>query len=302
MFDILIIGGGPAGMNAALYGARKELSVGVIAANRGGQITSTQEVENYLGYTDMDSFGLLQKFSEHIDKYPIEWITADISSLRREADGTFTAVTDSGEEQRGRTVILASGKRSRTLNIPGEEMLSGRGVSYCATCDGPFYRNRRVVVVGAGDSAVEAAIDLSKLATEVHMLVRSRIRASEVLVTKMRETTEVKEWHHYIPLEILGEKKVSGIRVKNTDTGEEEIIETDGVFVEIGGEPNTGFVPAELERNENNEIIVARDTSTNIPGFFASGDVTDYPDRQIIIAAADGAKAALAAHAYLLRQ
>ncbi len=302
MKDILIIGGGPGGMNAAMYAARKELDVVLLAGEFGGQLMQTKEVENYLGFGMVGAFDLAQKFEDHVKMFMPNWEHGNVRELRREEDGSFTAVTNDDREFRGKTCIIATGKRSRTLNIPGEERLAARGVSYCATCDGPMYRNKKVCIVGAGDSAVEAAIEMAWIASEVHILVRSRIRADEILVKKMRETGKVKEWHHVIPIEIKGENKVATLKVRNTDTNEEEEIELDGVFIEIGGDPNTAFVPADLELNENKEIIVGADCSTNIPGLYAAGDVTDYSQKQIIIAAADGAKAALAAHAYLLHK
>lgn len=302
MKDILIIGGGPAGLNAALYAARKELSVVVVAGIVGGQMANTKEVENYLGFGSIDAFELIQKFTEHVKQYPVELVYGMVKELRREEDGSFTAVTADGEEVQGRACILATGKESRKLHIPGEERLAARGVSYCATCDGPMFRNKRVCIVGGGDSAVEAAIEMAWIASEVHILIRSRIRADEILVHKMRETGKVKEWHHVIPIEVKGDKRVDTLRVRNTDTNEESDIELDGVFVEIGGDPNTGFVPADLQLNNLHEVVIAADCATNIPGLYAAGDITDYPQKQIIIAAADGAKAALAAHSYLLHK
>ncbi len=301
MYDILVIGGGPAGLNAALYAARKELKVGLVAQGLGGQLLQTAEIENYLGFNEINAFDLVNKFEEHVKQYPIEIMTTDIQALEVNEDGTFTAKSSQGEYS-GRACIVATGKRSRTLGIPGESQLSARGVSYCATCDGPMYRKKRVCIVGGGDSAVEAAIEMAWIAEEVHILIRSRLRADEILVRKMRETGKVKEWHHVIPVEVIGEKKVQQLRVRNTDTNEESVLDLDGVFIEIGGDPNTQFLPQEVELNENREVVVGKDCATNIPGLYAAGDINDYPQKQIIIAAADGAKAALAAHAWLLHR
>lgn len=300
MLDVIVLGGGAAGLNAALYAARKELSVGIIAEGIGGQIMNTKDVDNYLGLAAIAGYELVERFRAHAEKFSIQWMTGRIAGVTVKDDGTFAVATADGETYEAKTCIIATGRQSRKLGLPGEDTLAARGVSYCATCDGPFYRNKRVVVVGGGDSAVEAAIDLSKVASEVHILIRSRLRADELLVRKMRAEQSVREWHHVIPVAVNGERKVESLTVRNTDTNEESLIETDGVFVEIGGEPNTAFVPAELALSKEREIIVDRSGATNIPGLFAAGDVTDYPQRQIIIAAADGAKAALAAHAFLL--
>ncbi len=300
MLDVLVLGAGAAGMNAALYAARKELSVAVVTDGIGGQIMNTKDVDNYLGLAAISGYELVERFQQHAEKFSIEWRTGKIEKLKVKEGGRFAVMTTDGTVHEARTCIIATGRQSRKLDIPGEENLAARGVSYCATCDGPFYRNKKVVVVGGGDSAVEAAIDLSKIASEVHILIRSRLRADEILIHKMRQEKSIREWHHVIPITINGDHKVESLTVRNTDTQEESAIPIDGVFVEIGGNPNVGFVPESLQLSEVGEIIADRSGATNIPGLFAAGDVTDYPQRQIIIAAADGAKAALAAHAFLL--
>lgn len=302
MKDVLIIGGGPAGLNAALYAARKEMSVALVTGTIGGQLTNTKEIENYLGFGSIDAYELIQKFEEQVKAYPIDWRQTMVEELRQEEDGTFTAVLFDGNSIQGRTCILATGQERRRLGIPGEDELAARGVSYCTTCDGPMFRNKRVCIVGGGDSAVEAAIEMTSIASEVHLLVRSRLRADEILIHKMRSTGKVQEWHHVIPTEVIGEKRVAELCVRNTDTNEESRIALDGIFVEIGGCPTMPKMPEQLERNENNEVMVAADGATNIPGLYAAGDVNNYPQKQIIIAAADGAKAALAAYAYLLHR
>lgn len=301
MVDVLVIGAGPAGLNAALYAARKELSVKVVTTDMGGQMLLTNEIENYLGFPSISGFELADKMEAHVKQYPVEFIYAGVKSLVKEADGTFTAHLDDGNELRGKTCIVTAGKHSRTLDIPGEKEYTGRGVSYCATCDGPFYRKKTVAIVGGGDSAVQAAIELAKLCPTVYLLVRSRIRAQEILVKRMKELDHVKVYMGYTPEVVKGEKKVNALIIKNKADGSMEELTVDGVFVEAGGIPNNSFLPSEVKVNSLGEIMTNKDGETNVEGLFAAGDVTDCRNKQVIIAAGEGAAAALAAHEYLLR-
>lgn len=301
MVDVLVIGAGPAGLNAALYAARKELSVKVVTTDMGGQMLLTNEIENYLGFPSISGFELADKMEAHVKQYPVEFVYAGVKSLVKEADGTFTAHLDDGNELRGKTCIVTAGKHSRTLDIPGEKEYTGRGVSYCATCDAPFYRKKTVAVVGGGDSAVQAAIELAKLCPTVYLLVRSRIRAQEILVKRMKELDHVKVYVGYTPEVVKGEKKVNALIIKNKADGSMEELTVDGVFVEAGGIPNNSFLPSDVKVNSLGEIMTNKDGETNVEGLFAAGDVTDCRNKQVIIAAGEGAAAALAAHEYLLR-
>lgn len=301
MVDVLVIGAGPAGLNAALYAARKELSVKVVTTDIGGQMLLTNEIENYLGFPSISGFELADKMEAHVKQYPVEFVYAGVKSLVKEADGTFTAHLDDGSELHGKTCIVTAGKHSRTLDIPGEKEYTGRGVSYCATCDAPFYRKKTVAIVGGGDSAVQAAIELAKLCPAVYLLVRSRIRAQEILVKRMKELDHVKVYLGYTPEEVKGEKKVTSLVIKNKADGKTEELTVDGVFVEAGGIPNNSYLPSDVKVNSLGEIMTNKDGETNVDGLFAAGDVTDCRNKQVIIAAGEGAAAALAAHEYLLR-
>lgn len=299
-YDVIIIGGGPAGMNAAMYAARKELRAAVITTDFGGQILLTSEIENYLGFPSISGFELSDKMEAHVRQYPVDFETAQVERLERLEDGSFAAHLDDGQEYRGKACIVTAGKRSRTLDIPGEASFTGRGVSYCATCDGPFYRNKTVAVVGGGDSAVQAAIELAVICPKVYLVVRSRIRAQEILIKRMKEHENIEVLLGYAPEAIEGTKKVESVLVKNRKSGEERTLAVDGCFVEAGGIPNSGFLPAETALNRAGEIVTDKSGRTNVPGLFAAGDVTDNPYKQVIIAAGEGAAAALAAHEYLL--
>lgn len=301
MTDILIIGAGPAGINAAIYAARKELSVKVISTDVGGQMLLTRGIENYLGMKMVTGFELADKMEEHMKEYPIDMVYASVQKVEKTADGTFLLDLDDGQQLEGKAVIVTSGKHSRTLDIPGEMEFTGRGISYCATCDGPFYKNKVTAVVGGGDSAVQGALELSKICPKVYLVVRSRIRADEILVRRLEQTENVEQLIGYTPERIAGEGKIEALIVKNREDGSEKTVSVDGVFVEVGGIPNTGYLPEELKKNSQGEIITAKDGSTSMPGLFAAGDVTDGKYKQIIIAAGEGATAALSAHEYLLR-
>lgn len=299
-YDVIIIGGGPAGMNAAMYAARKELRAAVITTDFGGQILLTSEIENYLGFPSISGFELSDKMEAHVRQYPVDFETAQVERLEWLEGGSFAAHLDDGQEYRGKACIVTAGKRSRTLDIPGEASFTGRGVSYCATCDGPFYRNKTVAVVGGGDSAVQAAIELAAICPKVYLVVRSRIRAQEILIKRMKEHENIEVLLGYAPEAIEGTKKVESVLVKNRESGEERTLAVDGCFVEAGGIPNSGFLPAETALNRAGEIVTDKSGRTNVPGLFAAGDVTDNPYKQVIIAAGEGAAAALAAHEYLL--
>ncbi|MEE3452264.1 NAD(P)/FAD-dependent oxidoreductase [Dialister sp.] len=299
MTDVLIIGAGPAGLNAALYAARKELSVKIVTTDIGGQMLLTKDIENYLGFPSISGFELADKMEAHVRQYPVEIIYSGVKSLARE-DDHFKVILDDGKELTGKTCIVTAGKRSRTLDIPGEKEFTGRGVSYCATCDAPFYRKKTVAIVGGGDSAVQAAIELSRLSPKVYLLVRSRIRAQEILVRRMRALSNVEVLMGWTPEKVVGEKKVTTLVAKNKTDGSLHEIKVDGVFVEAGGIPNISFLPEEVKRNSLGEIITDKEGATNMPGLFAAGDVTDCQNKQIIIAAGEGAAAALSAHEYML--
>lgn len=300
--DVMIIGGGPAGLNAALYAVRKELATTVVSTDVGGQMLLTNEIENYLGFSSISGFELTDKMNDHVRQYPVKFVTAHVKSLVKEENGYFVAHLDDGKTLAGKTCIVTAGKRSRTLDIPGEMEYTGRGVSYCATCDGPFYRNKTVAVVGGGDSAVQAAIELSVIAEKVYLLVRSRIRAAEIVVKRMNEKENIEVLMEHIPLEVEGEKKITAVRIRNKKDGKERELSVDGFFVEAGGLPNNSFLPEGIKKNDQGEIITDKEGRTNIEGLFAAGDLTDCKNKQIIIAAGEGAAAALAAHDYLLRR
>lgn len=301
MHDLIIIGGGPAGMTAAVYAARKRLDAVLITKDLGGQVLWTREIENYLGFQYITGPELIAKFEEHLRRYPATIIYDEVTKLEREGDGTFL-VRCRERDHRAKAVIVASGKRPRRLCVPGEEEYTGRGVGYCATCDGPLYAGKTVAVVGGGNSALQAAIELSGIAAGVHLVVRGGFRADPVLVDKLRATTGVEVQRGYVVRGIGGGDTVERLTLAAVADGRERTLAVHGVFVEIGLDPNSEFIAGVTGLNEQREIEVDCRTATGVPGLFAAGDVTDGPDKQIVIAAGDGAKAALVACEYLLRQ
>lgn len=300
IYDILIIGGGPAGLNAALYAKRKGREVAIIGEAIGGQMLDTSSVENYIGTDDNTGSSLSERFAGNVRNLEVpilEYYFAE--SWTQDEEDLFHVEVGNGETYKGRTLIIATGSSPRHLNVPGEEQLANRGLSYCAICDGPLFRNKRHVIVGGGNSAVEAAIDMARIASDVTVVQRSTFRADQILMDELHSFGNVTTHTQTDIVSIEGDEKVSGVTVHHKDTGKTETIPTDAVFIEIGHDPHLGPFDGDLEVNGAGEIIVDEHNQTSIPGIFAAGDVTATIYKQIIVAAAEGAKAALSANNYL---
>ena len=300
LYDVIIIGSGPAGMTAAIYSARKGLKTLVLSKDVGGQLNLSAELENYLGYSYIEASDLITHFEEHVERFDVTSVIGEEVINLCLADKMHIVHTKAGNHYQGRTLIIASGKVPRPLGIPGEERLLGKGVAYCATCDAPFYKAKVVAVVGGGNSALEAAGELQRWATQVYLVVRSTYSADEVLVDRVTRLEHVEVLLNYDTVEVLGEQHVTGLRVRSRLDQSERTLAVDGVFVEIGLLPNTSFVMDLLELNAAGEIVIDCQTSTGVPGVFAAGDVTHVRDKQVLVAAGEGVKAALRAHEYLL--
>lgn len=300
LYDLLIIGSGPAGLNAALYAKRKGLEVAIITKNKGGQILDTSSVDNYLGIYDVTGQGLVEQFLNHVLKLevPILENTEVIDCFSE--NKVHCIVTSNGEIYRSKTLLIATGARPRQLSVPGEKEYIGSGVSYCAICDGPFFRGMNVFVAGGGNSAVEAALDLSKFAAAVTIIPKSSLKADKVLLDQIFVNPKINVLSETKILEIQGNKNVmTGLTLENAKTLEKYTLEGRGIFVEIGHVPNTNPFNKILKLNSNGEIITDDKKGTNIPGIFAAGDVTDSIYKQIIISAGEGAIAALAINEYI---
>lgn len=298
--ELLIIGGGPAGLAAAVYAARKKMDILLIAKDIGGQAATTWAIENYMGFKFITGPELVEKFREHVEewKVPIEY--ALVEKVEKNHDW-FEAVLDSGERRKGQAVIYAAGKSARRLGVPGEREFWGRGVSDCATCDAPLFKGMEVVVVGGGNSALTAAAELVAIAKRVSVVSIAGWTGDPVLQDKVKAGANVGVYKGHEVVEIRGDKLVESVRIRSKKTGEEHVVPARGVFVEIGLVPNSAPVSELVGLNSVGEVIVGCATETNVPGFFAAGDVSTVPEKQIIVAAGEGAKAALSAYSYLLR-
>ncbi|MCR4651122.1 MAG: thioredoxin-disulfide reductase [Lachnospiraceae bacterium] len=300
MRDLIIIGGGPAGLTAGIYGKRAGLDTLVIESMPlfGGQVTTTVDVDNYPGLPGIGGFELGDTFKRHADKFGVEFLEGEVMGI--EAEGEVKSVTVNGEKVEGRALIIATGAAHNQLGVPGEEELRGMGVSYCATCDGAFFRKRVTVVVGGGDVALEDALFLARGCEKVYLIHRrDTYRAAYSIVEKVKNTENIIPVYNSVVDEILGDGQVSGVRVTDKKSGESSVIECAGVFIAVGTHPITEFVKGSVDMDEKGYIIAGEDCRTNVDGVYAAGDVRVKPLRQIVTATADGANAVNSAVEYL---
>ncbi|MBU5689659.1 MAG: thioredoxin-disulfide reductase [Candidatus Aenigmatarchaeota archaeon] len=303
-FDLIIVGAGPAGITAGIYASRRALKTVIISENIGGQIMSTTWIENYPGFTQIKAVELVQKFEDHVRHFGVDIIQELVVEVN-EVEGGFVVKTTQNE-YKAKAVILAFGKSPRTLDVPGEKQYTGKGVSYCATCDAPLFRNMPTAVIGGGNSAFEAAHLLSQISSKVYIIHRSdTFRAFESLVEDVRKkgvefvmNSEVKE--------IKGDNFVRSIVIENNKTGERKEIQVNGVFVEIGSEVKTDLIKDLVKLDESKHVVVNEKAETFYPnsdkvrpGLFAAGDLTNVPFKQIVVSAGEGCKAALQAYNYI---
>ncbi len=304
IYDLAILGGGPAGITAAIYASRARLNTIWIDKNfaPGGQITATYEVDNYPGMPGISGMDLGEAFGEHARKLGLEPKREKILSLEN-ISGDIKTIHTKKNEYQARTIILAFGAEHRKLDIPGEDDLGGLGVSYCATCDGAFYKDRTVVVVGGGNAAAEDAVFLSGLCKKVYLVHRrDELRADKAIQEKVFDCENIEMVWESIPLEILGQDEVTGIKIQNVKTGEERELDTDGVFIAVGIVPNTTLLEAQLELDENGYICAGEEGITSAAGVFAAGDIRTKALRQVVTAVSDGANAVASAQKYLWRK
>lgn len=300
-YDLIILGAGPAGMTAGVYAARKQLDTLILSEDVGGQATWSSGIENYLGYIYISGPELVQKFEEHLKQFDIRLEFTRASKLEK-IDGVFKIETTDNRTFTASCVIVATGKSPKLLNVPGEKEYTGKGVTYCATCDAPIFAGMDVAVVGGGNSGLDAVMQLMKICPKVYLLESGRnLRADEIVQKIAKNAGNVEIMTRTAVKEIGGDGFVSKIIVQNLDTEEILEIPVKGVFVEVGLAPNTGFLKDLVELNIYGEIPVDCSAHTTIPGLFAAGDATAVIEKQIIIAAGDGAKAALGAYSYLVR-
>ena len=303
--NVIVIGGGPAGYTAALYAARANLEPLVIEGfNWGGQLMITSDVENYPGYADgVLGPAMMQDFRRQAERFGTEFITDDVT--RVDFSQRPFRVWVGEDESRAESVIVATGASARQIGLDSERRLQGRGVSYCATCDAAFFREKVVVVVGGGDSAMEEALFISRFASKVYLVHRrEEFRASPIMVDRARANEKVEFVLNKVVTEVLGDPSVTGVRLEDAVTGEQSELETDGLFVAIGHDPNTASFLDQLDHEADTGYLVTRgkSTATNVDGVFAAGDVQDHVYRQAVTAAGSGCAAALDAERYLSEQ
>lgn len=298
MYDLIIIGGGPAGLTAGIYAVRYGMDTVVLEKNvMPGQIAATDMVENYTGFTAISGPELMQRFKEHAETVGVKIDSAEVSSIISE-DGKKVVVTDSGTLE-SKTVIIATGANPKKLGIPGEKEFMGKGVSYCATCDAPFYKGKTVIVVGGGESALTDALILSNVVKKVYIIHRrDKLRASRILQERVSRKPNIDIVWDTVPEEIQGKAGVENVILRNLKTRDVYTLQVDGVFVYIGIRPSTEFI--DVKKNSSGFILTNEKLETSIPGIYAAGDCRDTSIWQVVTAVADGAVAAVSAHEYIM--
>lgn len=302
MYDLIIVGGGPAGITAGIYAARKKLDTLLISKDFIGQTGKAFLVENYPGFKKIQGFQLIEKFNKHLRKFKIDINEGEeVIKIKKEKDGFFEIRTSQKDRYSARAIIIASGRDPRPLEVPGEKEFLGRGVSYCLICDGPMFSGKTVAVVGGGNSGFEGALDLVRFCPKVYILeVGSKVLADEINQERARVTKKIEVICNAKVKKIKGRDFVNSLIYQDQISQKNIEISVEGIFVEIGSIPATGFVKGLVDFNEEDEIKINPKTcATETPGLFAAGDVTDVRDKQIIVAAGEGAKAALSAYDYL---
>ena len=298
-FDVIIIGAGPAGLSAALYTARRALKTLVLSTDIGGQLLTTTHIENYPGIEMIDGAGMAKAFHEQAKKWGAEFRSGEAVDIKPIDKNGFVIKTKDGE-LKSKAVILAFGMAHRKLGAKGEEAFEGKGVTYCATCDGPLFKGKDVIVVGGGNSALEAAEYLSRIVNKVYLLVRKdKFRGEAVLQKKVNDAKNIEVMFNSQVEEIKGENLVGSVDVKNNKSDKISTLDIQGVFIEIGFVAKTGFVKDLVKLNEAGEIMTELDGRTSTPGVFAAGDITQTPYKQIVISGGEGAKAALEAYKFI---
>jgi len=299
IYDTIIIGTGPAGFSAGIYAARRLMKTLIIGREFGGQVVWAADIENYPGFQSINNFELIEKLKDHAKAVGAEIINLEITKINKMENGTFSVSTHENEYL-SKTIIIATGLSPKKLMISGEERLTGKGVSYCATCDSPLFKNKVVAVIGGGNSALDAAELLSNISEKVYLIYRgSKLKAFETLLNKVISKKNVEILLNHKTIEIFGEKKVEKIKVINKLNNEEKEILLQGIFIEVGRVASSDLAIGLVKLDSKNQIIVDEKGQTSQDGIFAAGDITNIPFKQIIIACGQGAIAALSAYEYL---
>jgi alkyl hydroperoxide reductase subunit F len=302
-FDMLVLGGGPAGASAAIYAARKGIRTGILAERFGGQLMDTLGIENFISVKETEGPKLVQALEQHVKTYEVDIMNLQRATALRKSENGIEVELANGGVLKSRSVVISTGARWREMNVPGEQEYRNKGVAYCPHCDGPLFKGKRVAVIGGGNSGVEAAIDLAGIVSHVTLIeFDSQLRADAVLQAKMASLNNVTVIKSALTKQVLGDgAKVNGLIYQDRTNSSEHTIELEGIFVQIGLLPNTDWLKGTVELSKYGEVIVDAKGETSLPGVFAAGDCTTVPYKQIIIAMGEGAKASLGAFDYLIR-
>ncbi len=305
LYDIIIIGAGPAGMTAGVYAARKKLKTLIISKDIGGQASWSSDIENYLGFSMITGPDLVKKFEDHLDEFKEDLeLRISISGIKdiKKKGKNFVITTGDGKSETAKAIIIAGGKVPRMLGITGEKEFLNRGVAYCAYCDGPLFRGKDVAIIGGGNSALDSVLNLCKLVKQIYIInITKELNGDKVMIDKVMGLPHVRVMNNTEAVAIEGEKTVSSIRIKSRDGGLQKDLPVSGVFIEVGSLPATDYLKGLVKLNKHSEIIIDEYNMTSVAGIFAAGDITTVIEKQIITAAGEGAKAAIQASQYLAK-
>lgn len=305
MLDLIIIGGGPAGMTAGVYAARKKLKTLMLTKDIGGQAAWSSDVENYPGFTMIKGVELAEKFEHHLEQFSdvieLRLVNSGVNNIEKVAN-YFVVTTADKKTTHARAVIIASGKLPRPLGVPGEKEFLNKGVTYCAWCDGPLFAGKDVVIVGGGNSALDAALNIEKSVKSIIMInITKELTGDAAMIDKIKTAPHVRVLNNTEVSEIVGDTFVTGIKISEIGKKETHLLETNGVFIEAGSLPATDYLKGFIKLNRGGEIIINSENMTSVEGIYAAGDITDIPEKQIVVAAGEGAKAAICAAKYIAR-
>jgi len=300
-YDLIIIGGGPAAISAGIYAARKKIKTLLITENWSSQMSEAGQVESYLGFESISGVELVQEFISHLKKFDLEIKEKqEIQGIKKLTDGGFEILDGHHDKYQARALIIASGKGPKKLNVPGEEEFIGKGISFCATCDAPLFKNKEVAVVGGGNAAAIAALETAKYASKIYLLsLYPKLLVDKLEQEKIKSASNIEILFNIRVKEIQGDKFVTGLIYQDKISQEEKKLSVEGIYIEIGSMPISNFIKGVVKLNKPGEIKIDSRNQTSQPGIFAAGDVTDVSHKQVVIAAGEGAKAALNAYDYL---
>jgi alkyl hydroperoxide reductase subunit F len=306
IYDLIIIGAGPAGMTAGVYAARKKLKTLIISKDIGGQASWSSDIENYLGFSMITGPELVKKFEDHLEEFKDDVeLRVSISGINKliKKGKNFAVETGDGKKEEAKAIIIAGGKVPRELGVKGEKEFLNKGVTYCAWCDGPLFKGKDVAIIGGGNAALDAALNVSKLVNQIYIInITKELTGDPVMIDKVMDLQHIRIMNDTEVIEIEGEKTVENIRIKSRDGGLQKDLPVSGVFIEVGSLPATDYLKGIVKLNKNGEIIIDELNATSVSGIFAAGDITEVVEKQIITAAGEGAKAAIQASIYLAKK